>query len=170
MLLIDRTLLFYSFFFMLGVSYGLKKSQYMIFRNLIIKLCVIIGLMFFFSYIISFSIFPMQENKSSGTIIYFWYSLITICVAVYCKQFYNKNKTCYINYIGKNAIWYYFSQGISSSILFYIVPFVNLGWILKLSIMFILNLAMALLISEFFLRFYNFVSGVIKNKLFSFIQ
>lgn len=96
----------------------------------------------------------MQNNKFPPNIVYLVYSMITILIAIYCKSFYH-NRVCFINYIGKNAIWYYYSQGISSSLLFYCVPMVNVGWILKLLIMFILNLLMVIIIAEIFKRAYD---------------
>lgn len=161
---VDRYLLFYSFFFMLGVIYGIRKPQNMPFSSFIMKVCTVIGLMFLFAWMKSVPVFPMQANKFPPSIIYLWYSLITILIAVYCRKFY-RNKAGFINYIGKMAIWYYFSQGISSSILFYFVPLVNAGWILKFLIMLTLNLVMAITIAELFKRPYELIGRIIKKKI-----
>lgn len=55
-----------------------------------------------------------------------------------------------ITYIGKNAIFYYFAQGISSSLIYFmVIPLKDkMAWYILLPIIFIINLAMAIGLAE----------------------
>ena len=59
-------------------------------------------------------------------------------------------KDNFINYIGKNAIFYYFAQGMSSSVVYFLIPplkeSVNI-WVLMV-IVYVLNVILAILFAE----------------------
>ena len=59
-------------------------------------------------------------------------------------------KDNFITYIGKNAIFYYFAQGISSSLIYFIVvPFEeNTNWLLLAVIVYPINIVLAIIIAE----------------------
>ena len=59
-------------------------------------------------------------------------------------------KDNFITYIGKNAIFYYFAQGISSSLIYFIVvPFEeNTNWLLLALIVYPINIVLAIIIAE----------------------
>jgi len=79
----------------------------------------------------------------------FWssFSLLTLLV-LYNRLKIEKNN--FITYIGKNAIFYYFAQGMSSSLIYFVVvPLQDaLPWGLLLPIIFALNICLAVLIAE----------------------
>ena len=60
----------------------------------------------------------------------------------------NALRNRFFEHIGRNAIFYYAGQGVSSSCLFLISPHIRLDWGIKLSIMFAINLALAIIFSE----------------------
>lgn len=58
--------------------------------------------------------------------------------------------------IGRSAILFYFCQGISSSLLSFIVPKITMGWGIKLLIAFVINLTgtvIFVIMLSWFLRF-----------------
>ena len=60
----------------------------------------------------------------------------------------NALRNRFFEHIGRNAIFYYAGQGVSSSCLFFISPYIRLEWGIKLPIMFAINLALAIIFSE----------------------
>lgn len=80
-------------------------------------------------------------------IIWAMFSIITLFIG------YNRlriTKDHFVNYIGKNAIFYYFSQGISSSLIYFMVmPLIdNMHWTLLMLFIFIVNVVLAITIAE----------------------
>lgn len=74
-------------------------------------------------------------------------SLITVFVL------YNRlkiTKNYFVNYIGKNAIFYYFSQGISSTLIYFIVVPLkeSMHWALLMILAFGINILLAVIIAE----------------------
>ena len=60
----------------------------------------------------------------------------------------NALRNRFFEHIGRNAIFYYAGQGVSSSCLFFITPHICLAWGIKLPIMFAINLTLAIIFSE----------------------
>jgi hypothetical protein len=92
----------------------------------------------------------MNKMKFPPKLLYiFWssFSLLTLLV-LYNRLKIEKNN--FITYIGKNAIFYYFAQGMSSSLVYFaVVPLQDaLPWGLLLQIIFALNICLAILIAE----------------------
>ena len=59
-------------------------------------------------------------------------------------------KDNFINYIGKNAIFYYFAQGMSSSVVYFLVAALKESvntWVLMVLI-YVLNVALAIVFAE----------------------
>ncbi len=80
-------------------------------------------------------------------IVWALFSLVTLFVL------YNRlkiTKPNFINYIGKNAIFYYFAQGISSSIVYFlVVPMKEMmHWAVLLAIIFVVNVVLAIILAE----------------------
>lgn len=74
-------------------------------------------------------------------------SLITVSV------FYNRvniAKDSFITYVGKNAIFYYFAQGISSTIIYFVVEEFkdSWHWSVLLTVSYVLNVVLAIFIAE----------------------
>ncbi|KIA85018.1 acyltransferase [Kaistella solincola] len=92
----------------------------------------------------------MNKMKFPPKLLYiFWsgFSLLTLLV-LYNRLKIGKNN--FITYIGKNAIFYYFAQGMSSSLIYFIVVPLQekLPWGAFLLIMFLLNFGLAVAIAE----------------------
>lgn len=93
--------------------------------------------------------YRINKNKFPPQIPYIiWaqFSLVTLFVL------YNRLKITrdnFITYIGKNAIFFYFAQGISSSLVYFlVVPFKeNMPWWLLMILIYIINILLAFMIS-----------------------
>jgi fucose 4-O-acetylase-like acetyltransferase len=92
----------------------------------------------------------MNKAKFPPKLLYlFWstFSLLTLFV------FYNRlkiSKPNFITYIGQNAIFYYFAQGMSSSIIYFLVEPLkdNFTWWVLMVMMYIINAILAISIAE----------------------
>ena len=92
----------------------------------------------------------MNKAKFPPKLLYiFWssFSLLTLFVL------YNRlkiTKANFITYIGQNAIFYYFAQGISSSLVYFIVVAAKdyMNWWVLMIIIYSLNVVLAIIIAE----------------------
>lgn len=89
--------------------------------------------------------FEFQKFKFPVQLPYLISSLLAISVVMFFK---NKNENRLLEFVGKNAIFFYIAQGISSSMLFSLLPYINFNIYLKLCIMFSINLFLALIIGS----------------------
>jgi hypothetical protein len=92
----------------------------------------------------------MNKSKFPPKLLYiFWssFSLLTLFV-LYNRVKIEKNN--FITYIGKNAIFYYFAQGMSSSLIYFIVVPLKefLPWGIMLLVIFAINILLAVIIAE----------------------
>lgn len=133
---------FYLFIFLLGYlskKLKLKTSVFFI-------LLAVLAILFF-----TLGSIYMPYFKFPPTFVYLIGSSFSILFILFFKSKIKVQKSNYLTYLGQNALFLYFAQGISSSILYIIVPKV-LAWgispIPMVFMMFIINLTMALLILE----------------------
>lgn len=92
----------------------------------------------------------MNKAKFPPKLLYiFWssFSLLTL-FALYNRLKIEKNN--FITYIGKNAIFYYFAQGMSSSLVYFLVAPLkeHLPWGILLILIFAINIFLAVIIAE----------------------
>ena len=92
----------------------------------------------------------MNKAKFPPKLLYvFWssFSLLTLFV-LYNRVKISKNN--FITHIGKNAIFYYFAQGMSSSLVYFIVVLLkdSLPWGILLLLIFAINILLAVIIAE----------------------
>lgn len=138
----------YCIFFMIGyvgAKYNFKNIKTFILSEVILILSLIA-----IYHVNGFTIENLQDLKFNNmNYIYALSSLISLFFIIYVKdKFKYTNKIITpIKYIGKNAIYMFFAQGISSSLLFFILPYVTISSkLLKLLIMFSINLLIASII------------------------
>lgn len=153
---------FYLFFYLLGfLLYGkkIKKILYGIYL-----LIIIIILWWGISYIFSIPFYDLQSMKFPPRFMYLVASMISVIIAIILNGRINKiaNNTL-IRHIGKNAIWYYFAQGVGATTLYYIQDFLNIFWFPKLIILWIINLTITIIISELLRIVYIALSKIIKK-------
>ncbi|WP_261510381.1 acyltransferase family protein [Chryseobacterium paludis] len=107
-------------------------------------------LLWMFWYYGSEIFYKINKNKFPPQVPYIiWtlFSLVTLFV------FYNRlkiTKENFITYIGKNAIFFYFAQGISSSLVYFLVVSLNekIPWWSLMIIIYIINIALATIIAK----------------------
>ncbi len=137
--------LFYSFFWMLGMN---KMGKAKNLRQLLMFLSLLALGTMFTSYLQGLPLYDLQSAKFPPSIKYGFASLITIVLAKYFEGRYSVKKN-FIEHIGKNAIYYYFAQGIGSSINYYVVSMVNLNnWLFKWILVYGVNVLVTVLIAE----------------------
>lgn len=143
--------LFYSFFWMLGLN---RFGKFKITKLMVIFLFCIFGFIFM-SYIQELSLCDIQKAKFPPSLKYGFGSMFAILIAKFFESKISKYNEI-LMHIGRNAIWYYFGQGIGSSLLYFIINIIYIeNWFYKLLVMFLINVLMTIIISEVFAYCYN---------------
>ncbi len=93
----------------------------------------------------------MNKNKFPPKLLYiFWssFSLITL-FALYNRLKINKEN--FFTYVGRNAIFFYFAQGMSSSLIYFIVIYLedSLPWYILMLVIYAINVVLAVIIAKF---------------------
>ena len=130
-------LLFYLFFYMLG---NLTKERQFNLTETIITITSLVVLLFLINKITTINVFNIQENKFPPNFVFLIWSSFGVVLVLYFKRFFGNCKENVLSKIGQNSIYVYFAQGIGSSILYYILPYIKIEWYIKLMIMFKINL------------------------------
>ena len=91
----------------------------------------------------------MNKQKfppKTGYILWSLFSLMTVLILYNRLKIRKENA---INYIGRNAIFFYFAQGMSSSLVYFlVVPLKeHLNWIVLMVIIYLINVSLAILIA-----------------------
>lgn len=156
---------FYSIFYLLG--YILIKTK-INFRQLIYGSACILTLLLAIYSIKHLDILNLQLYKFPPHFIYFLWSLFGVLIILYLKNYDYYFKKNIFSFFGQNAIYAFFAQGVSSSILFKIVNHIQLEWYFKLPICFIINFIMAFIlifaIKYSYNLFINFII-ILKEKI-----
>ena len=155
----------YCIFFLIGfLSYKYK------FKNLkqyLITMIVLNIIIFEVFHVNGYTMARLQNLKSVMNYTYVLVSLNSIFTIIFLKDRLKCKGLVFkpINFIGKNAFYMYFAQGINSSLLYLIVPKISMESLaLKIITMFLINLSMASLIFIILVLFYKTVDKII-NKI-----
>ncbi len=140
-----RYFLFYSLFFLMGCNgVGRQISGKRLAASL--GFCGI-GIVAF-SYIQNLPILDFQNAKFPPSLKYACISMFAILIARYLEA-YIKKPCVIFAHIGKNAIFYYFAQGIGSSLIYRILPHIlSAHWFLTWLLALICNIAITAVIAE----------------------
>lgn len=142
----DLYFLFYSFFWMLGYN-RLGKTESV--KKLVGSLAIVIVGFCLSSYLLDLRLLDIQSAKFPPTMKYGFASMAVIFIAKYFDGKIKRFNKIFVH-IGKNAIFYYFGQGIGSSLNFYVVNWIAISnWPLKWIITFIINILVTATIAEF---------------------
>lgn len=132
--------LVYLFFYFLGVVCSKAKVKHayslLAFWGIIsvsLKMCAIY---------LNADLSNMQALKFPPNILYVLYSLFVIVLALYARDKVKVSENNFFCWVGKSAMYFYFCQRISSSLLMYFVPGISWLWWIKLPIAFALNFSM----------------------------
>ena len=137
--------LMYIFIYLLG--YYLYNFHFKNFRHFLIILGIVILSVIVLLHFNEYDFLNMQNAKNAAHINYFVYSLISILCVVFLKdKIYIKNSI--FNFIGQNALVFYFCQGIGSSLIYKVYPFISdFPGFIKLLFMFGTNFCITCLFS-----------------------
>ena len=94
--------------------------------------------------------YKFNKQKFPPKIPYIVWSLLSLVTIFVLYNRLKITKDNFINYIGKNAIFYYFAQGMSSSVVYFLIPPLkdNVNtWVLMV-IVYVLNVILAILFAE----------------------
>ena len=172
----DQTTLFYSLLYLLGyisMNYKINLKQTIFFE--IINIILLIITMYGYRYTVT----DFQTMKFPPSVPYLFLAMLSIILFWYLKDKLKIKDKNPINYIGKNALWFYFAQGVSSSLIFYIYDFIaknnyNYHYLLTFSIMLFFNIIITLIIAILLEKAYNLlckadiISKLSKYKLLKF--
>ena len=159
-LILSSEVSFYAIVYLIGYlasnyKINLKQTITYSLTNLILLLLVF--------QISKLSINNLQDIKFPPSIPYIFVSAFQIIIFWYLKDYLKIKKTNIINYVGRNAIFYYFAQGISSSFLYAVYGHISsLNIYMIFIIMLIINIALASIIAIFLEKSYTYLTSKLK--------
>lgn len=164
MLYLNSMISFYLLIYLIGyISFNYKFNS--IKQLIILEILNFIGLLIVFK-INNIGITSIQAIKFPPSLPYLFFANISIIIFFYLKDKLKIKKENKINYIGKNAIFFYFAQGVSSSFIYYVyrfIPFNNI-WI-KFIIMLSVNILLTTIFSIFLIETYKLVDKYVLQKI-----
>lgn len=122
-------------------------------KNIVVPLLyglVAVSLVLLFSYFGAEVFYKINKQKFPPKLPYIVWSLFSLVTVFVLYNHLKITKDNFINYIGKNAIFYYFAQGMSSSIVYFLVASLKQEmntWIL-MGLVYAFNIGLAILIAE----------------------
>lgn len=156
----EKQFLFYSFFWMLGYNrVGKMKSAGKLAVSLGITACGFC----FCSYLLNIPLYDIQSAKFPPSAKYAFASMVIILIAKYFEGKSRKfNK--FFMHIGRNAIYYYFGQGVGSSLNYYVIDWLDISnWFLKWVISFLINIVVTSALAELIRVTYNALNNIITS-------
>lgn len=154
--------LMFIFIYLLG--YYLYNKKFKTIWDYLFILFFNIDILIFMLLFGDYGVTNIQGAKFDFSITYLLWSSISITTVAYLKDRIKFNCN-FLNWIGKNAIVFYFGQGISSTIIGLITTQITLHWIPKFIILSIINIALAILISYILIKYITIIESLLnKNK------
>ncbi|MDQ8749364.1 acyltransferase family protein [Elizabethkingia miricola] len=94
--------------------------------------------------------YKINKQKFPPQIPYIVWSLLSLITVFVLYNRLKITKDTFINNIGRNAIFFYFAQGISSSLVYFIVVPLkgNIHWAILMVLVYVINVILAILIAE----------------------
>ena len=158
---LDSYFYIYSFIYLLGYySYDKKIKRI---KSFLLMEFLIIFLTCLIFWLKGFNITDLQRLKFPPTLEYLFVSMPSILLVWYLKDKLVISSKNFLNYIGKNSLFFFFTQGISSSILFFIEPLININIYIKFIILFIINLLIALVLGVFINELYRIIMTMLSR-------
>lgn len=159
----DSYLSYYSLIYLLGYflfNYKIEDIKTLI--KLEVVNFIILLIIFFFC---GLNINDIQNIKFPPAMAYLPFSMISIILFWYLKDHLHIKENNKIVYIGKNALFFYFAQGIASSIIYYIYPYIPFSSIiLKFICMLLCNIILTTIGAVILDKSYSYLNKKIKFK------
>ena len=148
----------YLFFFNLGICWYKNKSLPM-FKGMFFLL--VLSLLISADPYNDQNKFVLQDFKFPPTYEYIAFSMLSIAVIVSSYQFVHSRV---LEQIGRDSLYYYLCQGITSSLIYYLMPHLDLFWLPKLMVLFLFNVITCFILVELtkrlIMRPLNSITGV----------
>ena len=129
--------LMYLFIYLLG--YYLYHFHFKSVKHFLITIFTLLVIFILLINFNEYGFLDMQVAKGMAHINYFVYSLFSILTVTFLKDVINIKENI-LNFIGKNALAFYFCQGIGSSLIYKIYPYITeLPGAIRLILMFGIN-------------------------------
>jgi len=159
---ITTNIFMYSFIYLLG--YYLYNYKI---KNITKFITMFIGLiLLYLAFNKSTGLDQIQIYKSACDIRYLLYSLFSILTVFFIKDRLKINFNNALAFVGRNALLFYFAQGISSSILYFILPKITISiWYIKLLVMFVINIVITTALSLIIKYLCDITSKIKLNNL-----
>ena len=111
---------------------------------------VFLALGWMFWYYGSEIFYKMNKQKFPPKLPYIIWTLFSLTTLFVLYNRLKISKNNFITYIGNNAIFFYFAQGMSSSIIYFVVVALKdqMNWVLLMVLMYILNVILAVALAE----------------------
>lgn len=161
---------FYGFFWMLGYR---RVGRVKRIQNLLLGVLICFFGIWFSSYLQGLPLYDIQSAKFPPSLKYGFVSLVSILLA---KSMEGHIGTCNkaLVHIGRNAIFFYFAQGIGSSLSYYFISAVHLEtWYLKWLLTFLFNVAVTTCIAELvallYRKFYS-LSRIVQKYIYIYMK
>lgn len=154
---------FYLLMYLIGnIAFSLDVKRWKKVLLSVLLVCVCISIPSILAAEPSGLVVPMATAKSPPVFWYAAYSLIAPCFMMLLKS---KNlKQPLLSWIGKNCFLFYLAQGISSSFLYFLLPYLgNMPVSLKFFICVVVNVLLAFVIVKLLLCYYTLLFGVRKR-------
>ncbi len=164
-LFIDSYVSFYSFIYILGYilnNYKIKSIAQLILYELI-TILLTIGIFKIFGYTME----NIQTVKFPPSIPFYPFAMISIILFWYLKDHLKIKASNKMNYIGQNALFFYFAQNVSSSFIYYVykfIPFKNI--VLVFISMLICNIICTIIMGIVLTESYKFITTKLKFTKF----
>lgn len=162
---LSRNFCFYISFFLLGYLLADCRFKGRLWQYLALCAAIII-LWFLVSRAFQIPAKGLQNAKFPPHLMYFVASLLSVVTAVYFRGKIDAivQYCSAIRFVGKNALPFYFSQGIGSSIIYYVYPhFLPYGPSVTLAICFAVNLVITLVCGTGLILIYKGVFWVVDS-------
>ncbi len=144
---------FHSIFYSIGYfSKDIKLSL----KQLLLYLVPVIFLVILLTF--SNYNFDMQAVKFPPAPLYLIVSMISVMISLYLKNY--KFRLPIIELVGNNAMYSYLMQGFSSSFIIYISIYIKYDWIIKLPIMFLINLILVILLVYIYKNIFSCINKI----------
>lgn len=142
----NYSILFFISCILIGYLGAMKKYRYL---YIVLSL---VSILIYLSIYLSKKI-VLQDYKFPVGIPYVVASMISLFLILHFfhKSTFLNLKIPILSFVGCNSLYFYMSQGIGASILFYILPFLKFSWQLKMIFAFIINIIASLIIGYLFI-------------------
>lgn len=153
---INQYYFFYSFFLIFGLLSSVFREK--ILQNFVISIVFLFAGYIVSCYLMNMPLLDLQSSKFPPNLPYLFASMLIIFMTMFFDE-YIKSPNKFIVHIGKNAIFYFIAQGVGGSLIYFVVPELDIGqWFIKWIIVFFINTLITISTAELLSFTYNLLS------------